>query len=74
MGAMRPFLVLRAGFLSAFFVYQIGIYRSVGAAPKTAMCSFLVSAQETNQRKRPGEALSAKSFDAADFNQIVPRL
>ena len=42
--------------------------------PKTVMCSFLVSAQETNQRKRPGEALSAKPFDAADFNQIVPRL
>ena len=26
------------------------------------MCSFLVSAQETNQRRRLGEALTAKSF------------
>ena len=53
---------------------EIGIYRSDDTSHKPVMCSFLVSAQETNQRKRPGEALSAKSFDAADFNQIVPRL
>ena len=35
------------------------------------MCSFLVSAQETNQRKRPGEALSAKSFAAAAFGKVA---
>ena len=32
-------------------------------------CSFLVSAQETNQRKRLGEALTAKSFVSADINR-----
>ena len=50
---------------------KLVIYRSVGSASKPVMCSFLVSAQETNQRKRPGEALSAKSFATADFNHIV---
>ena len=36
---------------------------------KTAMCSFLVAAQETNQRKRLGDALAAKSFGAASINR-----
>ena len=30
-------------------------------------CSFLVSAQERNQRKRLGDALAAKSFVIADI-------
>ena len=33
------------------------------------MCSFLVSAQETNQRRRLGEALTANPFDTANITQ-----
>ena len=34
------------------------------------MCYFLVSVQESNQRKRPGDALTAKPFVTAVVNQL----
>ena len=41
---------------------QIDVYRAVSNG---GTCYFLVSAQESNQRKRPGEALTAKPFVTA---------
>ena len=39
----------------------------------TNRCSFLVTAQERNQRKRLGDALAAKSFFTAEINrQLYP--
>ena len=45
------------------------------AAQKLVMCSFLVAAQETNQRKRLGEALTAKPFVTASvYRPFCPAL
>ena len=45
--------------------YNYDFLLSVSSAHKLAMCSFLVSAQEMNQRKRLVDALAAKYFAAA---------
>ena len=55
--------------LCVISIRQIGIYRFICAIHGFAGCSFLVAAQETNQRKRLGDALAAKSFFTADLNE-----